>query len=204
MKYLVSINQRSLPESTRPDLEFRYLDISAVGRGILIAEPEVTTFEAAPTRARRLVKPGDTIVSTVRTYLRAVWPVAGATDDLVVSTGFAVLSPGPELDPGFFSWWAQSDLFIDEVVSRSVGVSYPAINPSDIGNIRMPLPPPTRQRAVDRHLLREDAKTAELLVELGGGLQSSPRSLSGLLLERRRALITAAVTGQLDIPGMAS
>jgi hypothetical protein len=42
------------------------------------------------------------------------------------------------------------------------------------------------------------------LVELGGGLQSSPRSLSGLLLERRRALITAAVTGQLDIPGMAS
>jgi type I restriction enzyme S subunit len=200
MKYLVAINQRSLPDSTRPDLEFRYLDISAVGRGHLTAEPEVTTFEAAPTRARRLVQPGDTIVSTVRTYLRAVWPVDGPTNDLVVSTGFAVLTPGQGLHPGFFSWWTQSDMFIDEVVSRSVGVSYPAINPADIGNIRMPVPPLSRQHAIDRFLRRENARIAEVIAELGGGLQSGRSSLSGLLVERRQALITAAVTGQLEIP----
>ena len=93
------------------------------------------TFAEAPARARRLVQSGDTIVSTVRTYLRAVWPVQGETGDLIVSTGFAVLSPGPRLDCRYLGWVAQSDPVIEEIVARSVGVSYPAINGSEIGDI---------------------------------------------------------------------
>ena len=100
LKYVVAINSRSLPEQTPSDLGIRYLDIGAVGRGALVAEPEVTTFGDAPSRARRLVAEGDAIVSTVRTYLRAVWPVRGDTDGLVVSTGFVVLSPGPLISRG--------------------------------------------------------------------------------------------------------
>jgi hypothetical protein len=41
---LVSINSRSLPEQTASDLEIKYVDIGAVGRGALVSEPEVTTF----------------------------------------------------------------------------------------------------------------------------------------------------------------
>src|SRR5204862_363655 len=93
---------------------------------------EPVTFE--PETSRRLVHPGDTIVSTVRTYLRAVWPVTERTDDLVVSTGFAVLSPRSQLNPGFLGWSAQSDALIEEIVARSVGVSYPAITAGEIGD----------------------------------------------------------------------
>ena len=159
VKYLAAINARSLPEQTPSDLGIRYLDIGAVGRGALVAEPEVTTFGEAPSRARRLVAGGDTIVSTVRTYLRAVWPVRGDTDGLVVSTGFVVLSPGPLLDGRFLGWVAQSDVVIEEIVARSVGVSYPGINGLEIGDIRIPVPPVWQQSSIADYL---DAETARI------------------------------------------
>jgi type I restriction enzyme, S subunit len=119
LKHVTEINRHSLSERTPDDFEFRYVDISTVGRGRLVAEPERMRFAEAPSRARRLVQPGDTIVSTVRTYLRAVWPVSQPCSDLVVSTGFAVLSPRSPLDPGFFGWWAQSDALIEEMAISS-------------------------------------------------------------------------------------
>ena len=69
MRYLVGVNGRSLSESTDPEFEFRYLDIGSVGRGTITSEPAVMTFEQAPSRARRVLRSGDTAVSTVRTYL---------------------------------------------------------------------------------------------------------------------------------------
>lgn len=204
LKHLVTLNASSLPESTPPDYEFRYLEISSVGRGRLVGEPEPIRFGDAPSRARRLVRPGDTIVSTVRTYLRAVWPVSGATEEVVVSTGFAVLSPGPRLDPEFFGWWAQSDTFIDEVVARSVGVAYPAINAPDIGDIAIDLPPLSDQRHIASYLHGETRKIDELMADLGGSLVSDASSLSGLLIERRETLVARAVTGAFEIPGVAA
>jgi len=98
-----------------------------------------------------LVREGDTIISTVRTYLRAVWPVSGDAGDLVVSTGFAVLTP-TEVDPSYFSWWVLSDAFVEEVVARSVGVSYPAINASELGDLGVRVPSLAEQRAIADYL----------------------------------------------------
>lgn len=163
LKRIVGINLHTLPETTEPGFEFRYVDIGAVGRGQLISEPEATVFAAAPSRARRLVRQGDTIISTVRTYLGAVWPVRDSATDLVVSTGFAVLTPGPGVDSRYLGWLAQSDVVVEEVVARSVGVSYPAISPSDIGTVRVPLPPLARQRVIADYLDRETARIDALI-----------------------------------------
>lgn len=190
LKFVAAINRDKLPETTAPDFEFRYVDISMVGRGVLNAEPELLRFLDSPSRARRRVSPGDTIVSTVRTYLRAVWPVEPPTEDLVVSTGFAVLSPGPALDHGFLAWCAQSDAFIEEVVARSVGVSYPAINPSEMGNLRLPLPPLDAQRRITSHL---DQETARI-----DGLLQMRQTMLRLLAERRHALINRGVLDGFD------
>ena len=122
LKHLARINERALAATTDPDREIRYVDIGSVGRGKLVHPPERMRFGVAPSRARRLVSDGDTIVSTVRTYLRAVWPINGDTDGLVVSTGFAVLTP-TDVDPRYFSWWVLSDVFIEEVVAR-IGWSF--------------------------------------------------------------------------------
>jgi type I restriction enzyme, S subunit len=158
LKRIAAINERTLPESTDPDLSFRYVDIGAVGRGALTSEPVQMTFGESPSRARRLVSEGDTIVSTVRTYLRAVWPVGRDARDIVASTGFAVLSPHA-INPRFFAWWLQSNVFIEEVVARSVGVSYPAINPLELGSLGVRCPAQDEQRAIADYL---DAETARI------------------------------------------
>ena len=80
MKHVVEINRRQLPETTAPDTEFRYVDISACGPGSLVAAPETMRFGDSPSRARRLVRPGDTIVSTVRTNLLGVGPSRSAIE----------------------------------------------------------------------------------------------------------------------------
>ncbi len=104
------------------------------------------------------------MVSTVRTYLRAVWPVSGIADDFVVSTGFAVLSPRA-VDPRYFSWWVRSDLFIEEIVARSVGVSYPAINALELGELKVRVPERPQQRAIADFLDTETARIDALITK---------------------------------------
>jgi type I restriction enzyme S subunit len=191
LKHVVRINPEILGEDTPADREFRYIDIGATGRGKLETEPVRMTFAEAPSRARRVLAPGDTIISTVRTYLRAVWTLTTRDRDLVGSTGFACLRPSARIDAAFLGWLAQSDAVVEEVVARSVGVSYPAINPAAIGMIKVALPSMARQRAIAEYLDREAANIDALIEKLGRELQ--------VLRERRQALITAAVTGQLNI-----
>lgn len=187
LKHLAQINERTLSDTTDSDREIRYIDIGSVGRGELIEDPVQMRFGDAPSRARRLVKSGDTIISTVRTYLRAVWPVSGSVNDLVVSTGFAVLTPR-DIEPRYLSWYIMSDIFIEEVVARSVGVSYPAINPSELGEIGIMVPSIEEQRSIANHL---DAEAASIDAAI-----SKNRCLIELLAERRQVLISSAITGE--------
>jgi type I restriction enzyme S subunit len=193
LKFLVGINERTLTEDCHPDYEFRYVDIGLVGRGSLVNdEPVLLRFGDAPSRARRILRRGDTIISTVRTYLRAVWSVAGQWDaPLVASTGFAVLSPGPKLDADYLGWWAQSDACIDNVVARSTGVSYPALSANEIGNLTIALPPLSDQRRLAALLAARVSQIDSLISTLN--LQVD------LLLDYRQTLITRVVTGQLDL-----
>ena len=66
LKFTATINDDTLLENTDPDFEFDYVDIGSVDYVEGISSKETMTFENAPSRARRIVKSGDTIVSTVR------------------------------------------------------------------------------------------------------------------------------------------
>ena len=182
LKRVASVNDDSLPENCDPNFEFRYVDISAVGDGRLVAEPETLVFSAAPSRARRLTRSGDILVSTVRTYLRAVCPVDERLSDVVASTGFAVVR-ARNIHPKYLSWVLRSSMF-EEVVNRSTGVSYPAINPSDLISIQIPCPPANKQEAIADFLDAETARMDSIL---------SPRNSQLLIMdERDRSLIDAA------------
>ncbi len=92
LKDLARINPDALPEETPPDRAFRYVDISGVdGLGQITGFADMT-FENAPSRARRLVASGDVILSTVRTYLRAIAKAPPNSADFVFSTGFLTVS----------------------------------------------------------------------------------------------------------------
>jgi type I restriction enzyme, S subunit len=189
MKYTASINDEALSETTNPEFEFTYVDIGSVDAVKGIVATEVYRFEDAPSRARRIVREGDTIVSTVRTYLRAIAAIRSPDDNLIVSTGFAVVRPRT-IDPGYLSYALRSPFFIDTIVSRSTGVSYPAINAPEIGNIGVTIPPIKEQQAIAAFLDRETARIDAMI-------EKKQRQIE-LLQEKRSALISHAVTKGLD------
>jgi type I restriction enzyme S subunit len=84
---------------------------------------------------------GVTIISTVRTYLKAVYYVDKDAEALVCSTGFAVLTPGPSTQPKYVSYLVQSNTFTDRVTAESVGTAYPAIAEGRLGSFYVPVPP---------------------------------------------------------------
>ncbi len=189
LKYMTSINDEALAESTPSDYEILYVDIGNVDSAKGITKKELMVFEEAPSRARRIVQNGDTIVSTVRTYLRAIAPIEIAEDNLIVSTGFAVVRPR-EINSNYLSYALRSPYFVETVVSRSVGVSYPAINASDLATIEITFPNISEQEAIADFLDRRMCEIDELIAKKERVIE--------LLREKRTALISHAVTKGLN------
>ena len=189
LKYLVTVNDEALAETTDPNTEIAYVDIGNVDSVEGITGREEFAFEVAPSRARRVVRQGDVIISTVRTYLRAIARIEASDANLIVSTGFAVIRPR-ELDDGFCAYALSAPYFVERVVAHSVGVSYPGINANEIAYLDLVVPPLLEQRAIAAFLDRETAKIDSLI--------SRKERLVALLQERRTALISRAVTKGLD------
>jgi type I restriction enzyme S subunit len=158
VKEIAYINQKSLSDGTPLDYEFDYVDIGGVTYGTSGYSSERMTFQNAPSRAKRVVKSGDTIISTVRTYLKAITQIDRA-ENLIVSTGFAVLTPKKIIYKSYFSNWLMSETFIDRVSAISKGVSYPATNSTEIGDLFVFLPPLHEQTAIAAYL---DTKTSQI------------------------------------------
>lgn len=190
LKYLATLNPESLPEDTDPELEIVYVDIGGVDGLGRIVEKESLTFGSAPTRARRIVRNGDVIVSTVRTYLRAIAEINCPEPNLVVSTGFAVVRPRRDLRSDYAAYALRAPYFVERVVAHSKGVSFPAINESEMATFELALPPLNEQRAIAAFLDRETAKIDALVAK--------KERLIELLQEKRNALISQAVTKGLD------
>jgi type I restriction enzyme S subunit len=190
LKHIVSINSDKLPDSTDPDFEIEYVDIGNVTLTDGITATEKLRFEAAPSRARRRVRHGDTIVSTVRTYLKAVAHIIDPPANLVVSTGFAVLRANPAFSPEYLYRLAQSEPFVHAIVAHSIGVSYPAINASDIGRFYIAIPPTNEQQVIAAFLDRETARIDNLIAK--------KQQLIALLSEEKATLISRVVTCGMD------
>lgn len=190
LKQKVKINDATLPETTDPYFEFSYIDIGSVDHGRLSEQPQKLQFYASPSRARRIVENGDTIVSTVRTYLKATWFAENITN-VICSTGFAVLTPGRDLSPKFVSYVAQSNVFTDQVTADSVGVAYPAISDTKLGSLVLCVPPLAEQVAIVEYL---DKVTAGI----DAAIARARRQIE-LLQEYRTRLIADVVTGKLDV-----
>lgn len=161
LKYAITYNDEVLPESTAPDVELNYIEISDVEATKGIVNSTRMPFGQAPSRARRTAQSGDVLVSTVRTYLRAIASVPEGP--VTASTGFAVLRAGKNITSDFLRYLCLSGPFVESIIARSTGVSYPAINASELTQTRIPLPPISTQRVVSGFLDRETAKIDALI-----------------------------------------
>nr|WP_276554121.1 restriction endonuclease subunit S [Cupriavidus gilardii] len=194
LKRWARLNARTLGEKTDPDFEFRYVDIGSVGTGRLAKELERIRFEAAPSRARRVLRRGDTIISTVRTYLKAIWYVSEDAEDLIASTGFAVLTPSNSVEPEYLGYVIQSNAFVNRVTANSIGIAYPAIAETVLGRFPVALPPTVNeQQDIVAHIKTESAPLDEAIARAEQEIK--------LIREYRDRLIADVVTGQIDVRG---
>ena len=186
----VEVNKLTLTESTSPMYKFRYIDISNVSSEGVISFIEEVYFYEAPSRARRIVQKGDIIVSTVRTYLKSIGMIDFDAKDVVVSTGFAVLSPIKSYSK-YFYYLLRSNHLIDEICALSSGVSYPAIAATRIESINIPVPPLEEQKQIAAYLDERCAKIDAAVTIIDKQIDALKRL--------KRSLINEVVTGKRTI-----
>lgn len=192
LKHWVDVNKLTLAEGTDPNYEFQYIDIGTVKTGRLIKKPQTMFFYKSPSRARRILQKGDTIVSTVRTYLKAIWFVNEGSENLVASTGFAVFSPKQDVEPEYLGYIIQSDNFVDRVSANSIGIAYPAINESALSRFKIAMPPTKDEQ---KSLI---ARIKSEMSPLDDAISKATNEID-LILEYRERLITDAIIGQIDV-----
>ena len=107
-----------------------YIDISSVdNESKMVSGYQTMAFAEAPSRARKVVKKGNILVSTVRPNLNAVAVLNEETPNITVaSTGFCILDCKENVDNRFVFNFCKSKAFIDEMTSQATGASYPAVS----------------------------------------------------------------------------
>ena len=152
---VVEINRKSCdPKTLYENGAFVYLDISAVenGSGKVSFGSRLRGVEA-PSRARRIVRQGDILLSTVRPNLQAFAYLESVPSDAVASTGFAVLTPHPEKADGSFLYAMCFSIPVMKQMTGRMGKgAYPSITQSDVEEITIPLPPLEEQERIAAEL----------------------------------------------------
>ena len=133
-----------------PRSSIRYIDVSAVSRDELRIVSEATySSDDAPSRARKIVKTGDTIFATIRPTLRRIAQIPSSLDDEIVSTAFCVLRPASQrIDADFLYFATQFEPVMKGIAAMESGASYPAVRDVDVLDQVIPLPPLLEQREI--------------------------------------------------------
>jgi type I restriction enzyme, S subunit len=144
----INPTSKSLPES------FIYIDLESVSNGELLQENLIQKFEA-PSRAQRILKDNDVLFQTVRPYqMNNLF--FNKKGNYVASTGYAQLRT--KQVSMFVFQYLHYQKFVDKVIERCTGTSYPSINSSDLSNIEIQLPCLEEQTKIANFLSSIDEK----------------------------------------------
>ena len=183
------IDKKSLNSNTDKEYEFDYISLSDVDSDQFSIKTSKQKFKNAPSRARRIVKKGDVLLSTVRPNPEGFTIIRDEVKDLIASTGFAVITSKNELHNEYLFNFLFSNIIKRQFHKLLVGSNYPAINSSDVKNLKIPLPP-----------LPEQKKIADCLSTWDVAIEKQS-ALINALTDRKKALMQQLLTGKKRLPG---
>jgi len=162
-----------------------YVDIASVSTG-RIEKVEQLDLQDAPGRARRIVRHGDIIWSTVRPNRRSYSVIIDPVPNLIVSTGFAVIS-ATSAPFTYLYYVVTTDEFAAYLTNHATGSAYPAVNAKDFENAPVVLPP--KELLSRFHDITEpNLRLRELLTRKATNLRTT-----------RDLLLPKLISGEIDV-----
>ena len=183
------------------------------------------TFVEAPSRARRMIKKDNILVSTIRPNLNAVALFDMNTQNIpVASTGFCVLDCKEDTNPRFLFYYLQSRFFVNEMVSQATGASYPAVSDKIVRSAHIPVYSYDEQVVIadmldkvtyiiakrKQQLAKLDELVKARFVEMFGDMLLNPMAWPEVVLETLADIVSGITKGRkvreqtlLEVPYMA-
>lgn len=150
-----------------------------------------TTLEIEAPYARARLRPGDVLL-TIRGHYGDVAVVPDELKDANITQDVARISPRPGIDPTWLSYALRAHPISQLIWNQASGAAVKGVNIRDVKRYKVPTPPLAEQQRLAREL--DQAAT------VASSLRARVQEAIAKLEEYRVSLITAAVTGQLDIP----
>ncbi len=140
---------------------------------------------------------GDLVIGMDRPWISSGVRVAKISENdlpCLLLQRVAAISTDARLHTDFLWHLLSSEMFVGYFAPETTGVSVPHISPSQIEDFEIPVPPIEEQEEIVEFVATETTRMDTLLAEAERAIE--------LLQERRTALISAAVTGKIDVRGV--
>lgn len=128
---------------------FNYVDIGSIDSNLKrISEVQELDWSIASSRARQIIKQGDTLFSTVRVNLERIAFVENEISNGIASTGFTVIRANEKANSEYLFYSTSSPRFIEKLCLLQKGTAYPAVSDRIVFNEEIPLPPLKEQKQI--------------------------------------------------------
>ena len=176
---LVAVNEKSIGRDFNYDM-IEYIDTSSVTEN-KFEVPFTTPLADAPSRAKRLINNGDTIISTVRPIQKHYGFIKKAKANQVVSTGFAVVTP-KSIEPRFLYYFLTQKEITEYLNTIAEGgtTTFPAFKADELKELPISLPELSTQTAIAEILSSLDDKI-ELNNKINQELENLAEALFNLI-----------------------
>lgn len=186
---LALLNANSWTKKNAPE-NVSYVDLANTKWGV-INSTEKYQFSDAPSRARRILKPYDTIVGTVRPGNGSYSYISKS--GLTGSTGFAVLTPKYRIFSEYVYLCVTSNENIERLAHLADGGAYPAVNADVVLSTMCVLP-------AEQKMLEDMLKTFSSKIEVFFSYRTSNLEQNEMLSELRDTLLPKLLSGEITLP----
>ena len=132
------INDRVDPRRSDESSFFSYIEISDIDSRTLSVSSKSMRCSKAPSRARKLVRSGDLLISTVRPERKTIGVVPIELNAAICSTGLAVLR-SESIEPAILARLLQSNFASEQMLRNNIGIAYPSISEECLLDVLLPI-----------------------------------------------------------------
>jgi Type I restriction modification DNA specificity domain len=166
----------------QPDQTFQYLDISSVDVTVgSVTNPQDVEGLEAPSRARKVVRAFDLLISTCRPTRGAVAVVPKKYHDQIASTGFSIVRANSDVNPFYLQFALRLPSTLEQFRKWSTGSSYPAILDEDVAKTMIPVPSAPEQDRIAKLVVDALRVRAESMKTANGAWAETLNAITALL-----------------------